>query len=147
MAAYPLAPQASGPSSRVELRISCKNLRYSDVLSKSDPVVAVYTCDRPGAYMEYARTEQIKNNQNPQFVKAVEMTYQFEVIQKLRFAVYDVDNDSASLSDDDFLGSMDCTLAEIVSARTYTKPLEIAGSTEGNGTITVNRVKFTSRHE
>ena len=30
-------------STKVELRISCKNLRDADVFSKSDPLVAVYT--------------------------------------------------------------------------------------------------------
>ena len=37
---------ASTPSMKVELRISCKNLRDADVLSKSDPLVAVYTPHR-----------------------------------------------------------------------------------------------------
>ena len=63
--------------------------------------------------MQYARTEQIQNNQNPQFIKSVEITYQFEVVQRLRFSVYDIDNDSASLADDDYLGGMECTLAEV----------------------------------
>ena len=34
------------PSSKVELRISCKNLRDTDVFSKSDPMVAVYTAGK-----------------------------------------------------------------------------------------------------
>lgn len=46
MAAYP-PPAASlpsrGPSTSVELHISCKGLRKADVLSKSDPLAAVYT--------------------------------------------------------------------------------------------------------
>ena len=49
MAAYPPAsgapyPPAAGPSSRIELRISCKGLRRTDLLSKSDPIAVVYTC-------------------------------------------------------------------------------------------------------
>ena len=39
---------AAVPSSRVELRISCKKLRDTDVFSKSDPLVAVYTARRGG---------------------------------------------------------------------------------------------------
>ena len=31
------------PRTKVELRISCKRLKDKDVLSKSDPLVAVYT--------------------------------------------------------------------------------------------------------
>ena len=46
MAAYPPTPQPYGPSSRVELRISCKKLMRGDILTKSDPLVAVYTYDQ-----------------------------------------------------------------------------------------------------
>ena len=34
--------QTATPSTKVELRISCKNLRDADVFSKSDPLVVVY---------------------------------------------------------------------------------------------------------
>ena len=55
----------------------------------------------------------IKNDQNPQFVKTIEMTYQFEVVQKLQFNVHDIDNDTATVADDAFLGSIECTLGEV----------------------------------
>ena len=42
MAQY-AAVQSTTLSTKVELRISCKNLRDADVFSKSDPLVAVYT--------------------------------------------------------------------------------------------------------
>lgn len=38
--AYP--PSSSGPSASVELHLSCKGLKKADLLSKSDPLVAVY---------------------------------------------------------------------------------------------------------
>ena len=41
------------------------------------------------------------------------MEYRFEEAQKLKFSVYDLDNDTASLGDDDFLGSIECTLGEV----------------------------------
>ena len=53
----------------------------------------------------------IKNQHNPQFVKAIEMAYQFEVIQKMRFEVYDDDN--SKFIPDFCLGYMECTLAEV----------------------------------
>ena len=43
----------------------------------------------------------------------MEITYQFEIVQRLKFAVYDIDNETPSLSDDDYLGGMECTLAEV----------------------------------
>lgn len=68
---------------------------------------------------QYARTEKIKNNENPQFMKSVEITYYFEVIQKLRFVVYDIDNETATLADDECLGSMECSLGEVWKIRSY----------------------------
>lgn len=41
------------------------------------------------------------------------MTYYFEMVQKLRFVVYDIDNDTPSLDDDDYLGNIECTLGEV----------------------------------
>ena len=35
-------------------------------------------------------------------------------MQKIRFLVYDIDNTTPSLNDDDFLGSMECTLGEVI---------------------------------
>jgi len=46
MAAYP-PPTAGGPRTRVELHISCKKLRDADVFSKSDPLVAAYSYNKP----------------------------------------------------------------------------------------------------
>lgn len=41
------------------------------------------------------------------------MNYYFEMVQKLKFTVYDVDNETKKLEDDDFLGSMECTLGQV----------------------------------
>ena len=68
---------------------------------------------------QYTRTELIKNNQNPSFTKAVAIDYQFEEVQKLKFVVYDLDNDTASLGDDDFLGELECTLGEVREVREH----------------------------
>ena len=50
---------------------------------------------------------------NPEFKKVIEMNYRFEEVQKLRFSVFDVDNATATLDDDDHLGAIECTLAEV----------------------------------
>ena len=61
------------------------------------------------------------NNQSPQFTKGVEITYQFEVAQRLRFAVYDIDTVTPSLADDTCLGTMECTLGEVKTKRRWIK--------------------------
>lgn len=42
------------------------------------------------------------------------LDYYFEMVQKLRFSVYDLDNETKSLNDDDFLGDMECTLGQVM---------------------------------
>lgn len=35
------------------------------------------------------------------------------MVQKLKFGVYDIDNKTIDLSDDDFLGECECTLGQV----------------------------------
>jgi len=39
--------------------------------------------------------------------------YYFEMVQKLKFGVYDIDNETSALEDDDFLGDMECNLGQV----------------------------------
>jgi len=55
----------------------------------------------------------VKNCLSPQFSRGFELDYYFEEIQKLQFAVYDIDNKTPQVSDDDFLGQIECTLGEV----------------------------------
>lgn len=41
------------------------------------------------------------------------LTYHFEVLQELKFSVYDVDSKSTNLNDHDFLGSCTTTLGQV----------------------------------
>jgi hypothetical protein len=45
---------------------------------------------------------------NPKWIKGFTIDYHFEAHQYLRMSVYDVDNETASLQDDDFLGYFVC---------------------------------------
>uniref|UniRef100_H2Z3X9 C2 domain-containing protein n=1 Tax=Ciona savignyi TaxID=51511 RepID=H2Z3X9_CIOSA len=109
---------------KVELTIACRNLQDKDVTSKSDPMCVVHLKDPvTKTWNEIARTERIKNELNPDFSKKVEMLYYFEEVQQIRFSIFDIDNTSATLDDDDFLGETECSLAKIVSSKTYKSPL------------------------
>uniref|UniRef100_H2YRM1 Uncharacterized protein n=1 Tax=Ciona savignyi TaxID=51511 RepID=H2YRM1_CIOSA len=99
--------------SKVELRISCKDLSSKDALSASDPVVVVKSREPSGKYTEVGRTEKVKNCNSPEFAEAIELDYRFEEFQQLKFKVIDIDNDSETLDDDDDLGSVELTLAQV----------------------------------
>ncbi|XP_015753710.1 PREDICTED: copine-9-like [Acropora digitifera] len=76
------------PATQVELHVSCRNLADMDVFSKSDPMVVLYTQAMGSKeWREFGRTECIKDNLNPDFVKSFVISYFFEEMQKLRFAV------------------------------------------------------------
>lgn len=62
---------------------------------------------------QYGRTEMILNCLNPRFAKKFVIDYYFEMVQKLKFCVYDIDNNTYDLSDDDFLGELECTLGQV----------------------------------
>lgn len=56
------------------------------------------------------RTENVKNCLDPKFSRCFEVDYLFEEVQKIRVAVYDIDNTTPQLEDDDFLGQVETTL-------------------------------------
>ncbi|CAI8037853.1 Copine-1 [Geodia barretti] len=143
-ASYPpqQVPVTSVPSTRVELHLSCKKLKDMDLLSKSDPIVSVLVKDaKSSSWKEHSRTERIQNCLDPEFSKAIQMEYRFEELQVLRFVVYDVDNVSPTLEDDDFLGQVEVSLGNVVSVGSTTLNLQKKNETgEGKGdlgTITI----------
>lgn len=83
----------AGPSNKVQLNISCRNLVDLDLLSKSDPEVHVFIRDsKQRGYTFVGKTEMILNNLNPDFTKFFIVDYYFEREQWLKFEVYDVDS-------------------------------------------------------
>ena len=103
--------------SKLEIHIACNDLRDRDYLSKSDPLVVVFVQIPRGdrkVWKEYDRTETMRNDLNPRFVKPIIIEYYFEVYQKLKFEVYDKDAHSDSLHLHDFLGSVEVSLGSIV---------------------------------
>lgn len=62
---------------------------------------------------QIGRTEKIQNCLNPKFAKKFLIDYYFEMVQKLKFGIYDIDNKTIDLSDDDFLGELECTLGQV----------------------------------
>uniref|UniRef100_A0A8C6T5C2 Copine 3 n=1 Tax=Neogobius melanostomus TaxID=47308 RepID=A0A8C6T5C2_9GOBI len=131
-------PGATHMATKVELTISCEKLMDMDVFSKSDPLCALYINTTGSNWYEFGRTEMILNCLNPKFAKKFVLDYYFEMVQKLKFSVYDIDNDTYELGDDDFLGEIECTLGQIVSSKQITRPLLLQnGRLAGHGTITI----------
>uniref|UniRef100_A0A8C6LY17 Copine 3 n=1 Tax=Nothobranchius furzeri TaxID=105023 RepID=A0A8C6LY17_NOTFU len=132
---------------KVELTISCENLMDMDFFSKSDPVCALFLYTPDSIWYELGRTETIQNCLNPKFSKKFVVDYYFETVQRLKFSVYDIDNDSHDLNDcdHDFLGEFECTLGQIVSNRQMTQPLLLTNKEPaGRGTITVSGLHITN---
>uniref|UniRef100_A0A8C6LY18 Copine-3 n=1 Tax=Nothobranchius furzeri TaxID=105023 RepID=A0A8C6LY18_NOTFU len=130
-------PRATDCVTKVALTISCDNLLDMDAFSKSDPMCVLRMNTSGPHWYEICRTEKIQNCLNPRFSKSLVLDYYFEVVQKLRFEVYDIDTENCSLEEADFLGQMECTLGQIVSSSKLTKPLVRRDRTPaGSGTIT-----------
>ncbi|CAB1449958.1 unnamed protein product [Pleuronectes platessa] len=115
-----------------------------DVFSKSDPLCALYINTSGSHWYEFGRTEMILNCLNPKFAKKFVIDYYFEMVQKLKFCVYDIDNSTYDLSDDDFLGELECTLGQIVSSKQLTRSLLLTDKRPaGRGTITICAEEIT----
>uniref|UniRef100_A0A671TEU6 Copine-3 n=1 Tax=Sinocyclocheilus anshuiensis TaxID=1608454 RepID=A0A671TEU6_9TELE len=106
--------------SKVELSISCNNLLDKDVGSKSDPLCVLLQSVGDDKWSEVERTERVKNCQDPEFSTKLHIDYHFEKVQKLKFGIYDIDNKSVDLKDDDFLGGFECTLGQVCIMKSIT---------------------------
>ncbi|KAM9296118.1 copine-1 [Gastrophryne carolinensis] len=123
---------------KVQLSISCSDLLDKDIGSKSDPLCVVLQSIGDGKWSELARTERVKNCQSPEFSTKPVIDYYFEKVQSIKFGIYDIDNKSVDLSDDDYLGGYECTLGQVVSNRKLKGILELKkGKPAGKGSITI----------
>ncbi|XP_020501032.1 copine-3 isoform X1 [Labrus bergylta] len=124
---------------KVELTVSCDNLLDKDIGSKSDPLCVLLMSSSESQWYEVDRTEKVQNCLSPKFAKKFVIDYYFEIVQKLKFGIYDIDNKTVDLSDDDFLGQLECTLGQVVSSKKLTRPLVLKNkSPAGKGTITIS---------
>uniref|UniRef100_A0A8C1DYZ5 Copine-3 n=1 Tax=Cyprinus carpio carpio TaxID=630221 RepID=A0A8C1DYZ5_CYPCA len=134
-----ISPMAASCVTKVELTVSCENLLDKDVGSKSDPLCVLLMDTSGNQWFEVDRTERVKNCLSPKFAKKFVVDYYFEVVQKLRFGIYDIDNKTIDISDDDFLGEFECSLGQIVSSSKLTRPLMLKNKKPaGKGTITIS---------
>jgi len=100
----------------VQLSLSCSDLRVRDRLSHSDPMCVVYMkCGVRGNWTEVGRTETVSNTGDPEWVKSFNINFHFHEKQELRFCVYDIDDKDGDLSGQDNLGSVECSLAQILA--------------------------------
>uniref|UniRef100_A0A6Q2X1Q3 Copine-3 n=1 Tax=Esox lucius TaxID=8010 RepID=A0A6Q2X1Q3_ESOLU len=98
---------------KVELTVSCENLLDKDIGSKSDPLCVLLMNTSGSQWYEVGRTEKVQNCLAPKFAKKFIVDYYFEIVQKLKFGIYDIDNKTVDLNDDDFLGQLECTLGQV----------------------------------
>lgn len=107
----------------VELFFSCRNLKDSDFIGKSDPQLTLEKHVDANNWAIVGTTEVIKNNLNPDFVKSFKIEFIFETKQKYRVKVVDID-DFVRLTGD-YLGSAEFDLADIVGSIHHMKILRL----------------------
>ncbi|CAN4100271.1 unnamed protein product [Withania somnifera] len=129
-----------GLYTHVELSLSATSLCDRDVLSKSDPMVVIYSKGRDGSLQEVARTEVIPNSLNPKWITKYTIAYHFETVQNLVFRVFDVDTQfhnqdvkMLKMEEQDFLGEANCTLSEIVTKSNGCLTLDLAHGEQSSG--------------
>ncbi|XP_030013701.1 copine-4 [Sphaeramia orbicularis] len=131
---------------KVELRLTCKGISDRDALSKPDPCI-VLKMQSHGQWMEVDRTEVIRSCVNPSYSKVFTLDFYFEEVQRLRFELYDINNSHNGLKEADFLGSVECTLGQIISQRKLSKALHRPGGTVGKAIITITAEELTGNDD
>ena len=76
----------------------------------------VCVCVCPPSLLQLGRTERVKNCDSPSFRERLLVDYHFETVQNLKLVIYDIDNKSVDLKDDDFLGGVELTLGQVKPA-------------------------------
>ncbi|XP_034466632.1 copine-4 [Hippoglossus hippoglossus] len=129
---------------KVELRLTCKGISDRDALSKPDPCV-VLKMKSHGQWMEVDRTEAMRSCVNPTYSKVFTLDFYFEEVQRLRFELYDINSNGPKEAD--FLGSVECTLGQIISQRKLSKALLRPGGTVGKTIITITAEELTGNDD
>ncbi|KAL1420745.1 hypothetical protein MTO96_004476 [Rhipicephalus appendiculatus] len=95
----PFAPAvACAPVTKVEISVSCRQLKDMDFFSKSDPMCVLFMKESDSDnWREVGRTETVDNCLNPDFVTKFLVDYYFEERQQLLFKLYDIDSPSVDL--------------------------------------------------
>ncbi|XP_039973775.1 copine-4 [Xiphias gladius] len=131
---------------KVELRLTCKGISDRDALSKPDPCI-VLNMQSHGQWIEVDRTEVIRSCVNPTYSKVFTLDFYFEEVQRLRFELYDINSSHNGPKEADFLGSVECTLGQIVSQRKLSKALLRPGGTVGKAIITITAEELTGNDD
>jgi len=127
----------SSAKEKVELYLSCKNLKNLDGFrGKSDPQVKLYHKVND-SWESLNQTEIIKDNQNPLFKTTFVLDFIFETEQPLKFEVLDIDPSNKS----DTLGVLETTLGAIMGARKQTLTQELTYKEKPSGTLVVKAEK------
>uniref|UniRef100_A0A8C5D957 Copine-4-like n=1 Tax=Gouania willdenowi TaxID=441366 RepID=A0A8C5D957_GOUWI len=145
-AANSLGLFSSSCLTKIELRLTCKNLSDRDALSKPDPCF-ILKMKSHGQWMEVDRTEVIRSSVNPTYSKVFTLDFYFEEVQRLRFELYDINSSYNGTKEADFLGSVECTLGQIISQRKLSKALLKPGGNVGKAIITISAEELTGNDD
>ena len=140
-------------SSRVEIFVSCRNLKDLDTGSLSDPFCILEEYVEPrinrgqqqqqqqkkAQWMEIGRSEIVVNSLNPDFVTRFKMQYHFEETQKIRVRIFDADDGAVppnklDLARQDFIGETPTAyLADVINSSRparSSKTFQLEGNTK-----------------
>ncbi|KAG0306153.1 hypothetical protein BGZ99_001889 [Dissophora globulifera] len=125
----------SAAQSKVELKIQCENLINRNVASLRGRQVLLFLYDNAArAWIKHphAMTEHIRDSLNPIFVKGLEMDFHFNIAQRLKFVVFDIDyRDHLDLSEQEYLGEATTDLGSIIDPNGGEKVMNLTHPSPG----------------
>ncbi len=125
---------------KVQLFVQCRKLKDVDGVGQgySDPICFLYYKNDPKqtTWTVLGRTEEMRDNLNPDFEKSFIIGYYFERHQPLKFEIVDGDNGGNNFKP---IGSMETTVGAIMGAKnqTFMTDLMLHGKVGSQGKIIV----------
>uniref|UniRef100_A0A7S3PIB1 C2 domain-containing protein n=2 Tax=Aplanochytrium stocchinoi TaxID=215587 RepID=A0A7S3PIB1_9STRA len=108
---------------KIEVFLQGRNLPRLDLKSETDPFCIVYMRNnRNTKWLEYGRTEVVRDSANPDFVKQFVIDYHFEELQEVRVDMFDEDK----YTKPDYVGSCEFTVGQLMGSRGQTLKLDLS---------------------
>ena len=102
---------------KIQLFISCRQLKDIDKMSKSDPFVEIFKKTHQTEWEKIGQTEVIWDCLNPDFIKNFIIEYCFEIQTFLLFKVFDANIEDNIEVKGEAIGEAECMLGEILGTK------------------------------
>jgi hypothetical protein len=117
----------------LDLHVSARKLPKKNATSPIDSFCVFFTANASGGWDEFERTEVLKDNPNPAWAKSFAVAFFFELLQRVRIAVYSAGSANGALKAGDVVGEVETSVQALVCFRGAGLALDLKSPNGGSG--------------